>query len=156
MPLDAEPLFAALFARLQTLSASFRTISRVHPRDLPSPQIQPAIYLEGRSRRPKQEIGRKAVWTVGALATIYCRNDSNPGTAPMTQINALIKLVDAALERQGGEQSPMGSPHNQTTLGGLCQVCWISESDPHGVQIFEGIQDNQAMVLIPIDMIGVA
>lgn len=156
MALNAEPLFEALLARFTPLSPTpFVTLSRRgrHFSEVLASE-QPALFIEGRHQKPMQTRGLGAVWEIGALLTIYCRND-DPAVAPMTQINSLIHTVRQALERQTDEQSPMGSPRNQTTLGGLCQTCWISDKDPHGVVIDEGLIDQQAAIFIPIDMIVV-
>lgn len=156
MAVDREALFVALFDRLSSLDG-FVYASRIFRSwdDTPAAEM-PTLYLTKSDETSRYSVqGLPTLWRFEAHATLYIGNDALEPAS--TRINAIITAVEAALERKpmDGPLPGYGFPANPnggtfgTTLGGLCYACQISGT----VQVFEGIISNDAVVMIPIEML---
>jgi hypothetical protein len=162
MALDREARFAALFARLQSVT-NWKTASRVNLGWSEFLALeQPTMVLVKTAERQMQQQRNAALpflWELGAMAVILCRN-TDPNEPPSIQLNKLIQAVEAALELQPGEKaSPNASGPASvtgqlyTTLGGLCTVCAINGEVHIWEGAAEGVQNSQAVAWIPIGML---
>jgi hypothetical protein len=150
MALDREAIYAALFARLEALPG-FVTVSRrwKHWDDVDRTQ-QPALFLTQGNETPTQERGMPPAWRLLPTIYIYARHDADPQAIPGQTMNALIRAVEGALERQPNEVEPFGGPEEWgTTLGGLCSHCRISGT----VETDEGLMGDQAVTIIPLEVL---
>lgn len=161
MALNRETIYAALFARFQAKlgpagSNVIKTFSRKykHPEDIAFVD-QPALIQVAEGEHPEQAEGKPAVWTLGATLAIYLHdNVSNTAdTSPETPLLNLIDAVEAALERAPGENGPLNPNERQsTTLNGLVRHVWISGT----VEVYPGIDSEQSIALVPLEMLATA
>lgn len=131
-----EPIYAALFARLQAVSG-FRTISRrlKHWTDVPA-SMQPALYLVQRHEVLSGISGQLVRYDLEADVYLYA-NTADQSSTPSQILNPLLDAVEATLQPDyTGKQ----------TLGGLVQHCWIEGS----IETDEGVLGDQAVAIIPI------
>lgn len=133
-----EPIYAALFAKLQA-AASFKTTSRrlKHFSDVPAID-QPALYVAQRSESATTVPGQPTVWTMNVDVYLYVNNRGDQNVIPSTLINPLIDAVAASLA-----PNPID---NKCTLGGLVQHAWIEGQ----IQTDEGVLGDQAVAVIPV------
>jgi hypothetical protein len=158
MALDREPIFVAIFARLQAIPGVV-TCSRKwrHFDDVP-PMEQPAIFLTTGPEDCQPQRGMPPVWTLNPSIHVYCRNDADPteNAVPGVQLHALLKLIEAAFERTQAEASLANGPFSDsgadsygTTLGGLVNHCYIKGQ----IVTDEGLLQNQALAIIPVEVL---
>lgn len=139
-----EPVYAALFAKLGTLSATFNTISRrlAFVEEL-APELFPAVY------QLQTDIGTKAltmhgpiVWTIDAHWYVYAHQPIT--TLPSTTVlNPLIELAVSLLGTSDG------SPGTITVAGDTMGLMLNGQ-----IQIFEGLLGDRAVAVIPVRVIG--
>lgn len=140
MSLQIEPIFAALFAKLNT-APSFQTFTRrLKTYADAGPEDQPMLY--------QSELGFKAsednlempqVYTLKARIFGFCY-EADQVVDVHPQINDLISEVIATI-------APTDRGAVMQTLGGLCFQCRVSGE----VTIAEGI-DGQSEFQIPIEI----
>lgn len=135
-----DAIYAALFAKLTALSASFVTISRrlQHFDDVPS-GAQPALFLTVGNHNVDVTTGRPSRWVMGAELYVYARTDGRQVAG-----SVLLPLLDVI----ANTLAPDDLVNYRLTLGGLVEYCRI-EGD---VQIFEGDLGDQAIMIIPLSM----
>lgn len=151
MALDREALYTALFARLQALPGFVTVSRRWRPWSEVSKEEQPALFLAQGNETPTQQKGLPPAWRLDPTLYIYARNDADPEAIPGTTLNALLRTVEGALERQPVETDPFGGPEEwATTLGGLCSYCRISGT----VETDEGLLGGQAVALVPLEILA--
>jgi hypothetical protein len=161
MAAQREPIFSALFALL-TGVAGFAFTSRVFQDwDSVEPAECPAMFLaKGPEEAIVSKVGLPPMWKLRANGVMYCRNDEGRLVAPSIQINELLTLWEAALERKPTEPPITGVPQFPntpqgywgTSLGGLCYSCQITGQ----IQIFEGYISGTAMAVVPIEILTTA
>jgi hypothetical protein len=161
MAAQREAIFSTLF-NLLTGVADFAFISRtMQSWDDVTPSECPAMFLaKGDEQAITDKAGLPPIWKLTAKGVLYCRNDEGRLEAPSIQINNLLTLWEAALERQPSEPPPTGKPmftntpqgYWGTSLGGLCVSCQIVGQ----VQIFEGYISGAAMAVVPIEILTTA
>ena len=161
MALDREARFVALFERLKTVT-NWKSTSRINLGwDEFLALEQPAMILvktDEKQVQQQQNIGLPFLWDLGAMVVIYCRNTA-PNVPPSTQLNALIRAVEASLELQIGEKAGPGAVgpavlpgQLYTTLGGLVSRCMIVGEVRTWEGTAEGTVNSQAVAWIPIEM----
>lgn len=135
-----EPIYAALFAKLQTASGFATTSRRLrHWTDTPGGD-QPALFMAQKRetafpREPVPGLPTKYLLEVDVYVYVKARSNAAPG--PL--LNALIDAVEAAIAGTpgaGGKQ----------TLGGLCEHAWVEGT----IETDEGTLGDQAVAVIPI------
>jgi hypothetical protein len=142
--MNREAIYSALFKLLSGLD-SITTAERVlaHWDDV-SPNMQPALYMTMVSQTAEQITGFPTKYTLSAKVWIYTHRDTG-NVIPSAQINQILDELDAALK-------PAAGPLNKQTLGGLVEHCWISGE----IVTDEGTLGNQAVAIVPIQMLVVA
>ena len=159
MAAQREPIFAALFGRLTSVT-EFAFTSRVFQDwDTTQPPNCPAMFLAKGTEESIVKVGMPPLWTLHAVAVMYCKNDEGPDVAPSIQLNELLTAWEGALERQPTEP-PVSNPmflNNPTgswgtSLGGLCYSCQITGV----IQIYEGTIAGTAQAVVPIDILTTA
>ena len=135
-----EAVFAALFAKLQslpglvTVSRRLRNVQDVQPEEFPA-----AFQLQGnQDARFSGNTPATFTWKVDWL--LYVHND-DPTAAPSTDLNALIDAACALLN------PPPGSARQ--TLGGLVEYAAIDGA----IQVFEGVLGDRAVAVLPITLV---
>jgi len=159
MALDREPIYAALFARLQANVPGFVTMSRrLKTWDDISRDEQPALYLATGDQTPVNRLGVPPTWMLEAFVYMYFRLDEPTEMIPSAQLNAALTAIENALEAQQADFDPslkdnpfFGQRRHQTTLGGLVQYAWMLPA-----LVVEGIAQGQAAVRVPIQMLAAA
>jgi hypothetical protein len=149
MALDQERIYAALHERLKEKLEGNGFVAVTRERvDASRLKVQPVLQVVeiGGVSTPVRNL--PAVWTLQADAVIYARPEKI-SPAPGAEISQLVRLVEAALERDP-EESPGASGETRwTTLGGLVQHAWIAGSVERAF-----VKDaEQAIVFVPIEMV---
>jgi hypothetical protein len=153
---NAEPIYAALFAllqqQLQGSPPTFVTVGRRHvsPDEL-GPAQQPALFSIGvgavDNPRPEGTPGKvtlKALLIVYAFGSALNQPPGEETELTETVINNLILAVRTAL----APAFPNGG-FNRQTLGGLVRHCWIEGE----VSVDPGVYGQQAAALIPVHIL---
>lgn len=155
--MSREPIFAALFTRLQTV-AGLAYSSRIFTGwDDTSAIEQPALFLLKGDERAVIQRPLPPKWELEAKVLLLARTvESDPTIAPGTVLNNLLDGVMAVLARQGNEPpdaSPSFSPNPDmtawTTLGGLCSSVQVRGD----IVVDEGALGSQAAAVIPLVII---
>lgn len=128
--IDTEAIWAALFARLRERTDGFTTFSR--RRMDPGLDLYPALLLldDAGDETPSDEDGLPPLWTLDGEIVVLTRTPPGPGAgghgveaAPTAQLNALVRSVRSALERDAhdADAGPYLGAHGEfyTNLGGL-------------------------------------
>lgn len=139
-----EPIYAALFALLQTAigKAGVVTVKRgfKHFDDVNAAD-QPAVFMSQRAEvGAPQPRGMPSKWTLQVEVYIYARNDDTSLIAA-TPINNILDAITSALA------APIDGVQ---TLGGLVAHCWIEGA----IQIDEGTFGQQGVAIVPIHMLA--
>lgn len=159
MALDREPIFLALFARLQ---AATGPIVRYYTRRLegwdttPPPQQPSLALIKGIERvaYPANAVG--GVWTLVAHILVYVKDDGSNEAVIDPRFNDLMFAIEGALEMQPGEVAanvrpqfpPTGGAPAPTTLGGLVSYCRISGD----VEVYQGAIGHDGFLRIPVEI----
>lgn len=141
-----ETIYAALFAQLQNaLGNTFKTVSRRwQPPDQISPADRPALYQveTGEVAATSQKIaGLDIVWNLKIDLVIYSSGNSDPGSIPSQEMNALLDTVEAALSNPD-----IGSPQ---ALGGKVYTARIEGK----LEIVENVAGTMAMAVVPVVLV---
>ena len=137
-----EPIYAALYAKLQTIGGSVLTYSRIlqHWTDVASSR-QPAMYqVQMTEVANPQPLGLPTKWTLNLDIYIYVKGDGKTSQTPV--INALLDALTNVLAST--------NPSGKQTLGGLVEHCWIEGS----IQTDEGVLGDQSVVIVPIKILA--
>jgi hypothetical protein len=140
--MSREAAYVALFAKLQTLSGTFKLIDRRLRtlEELPQPNF-PALFMTVAPQKVVAKPGVPPRVTLGASIFIFV--SGNATAASGIVLNNLIDLVTTTL-------APSPSPFTpQQTLGGLVAHAWIEGT----IDVFEAIKTQRAAALIPITML---
>jgi hypothetical protein len=138
--IQREPIYAALFAKLQAIPGVVTCSRRlVHWADVTSAQ-QPAIFQAQRSEQVTQETGNPTVWKLAVDIYIYVKAPTTD--APAQYLNPLLDAVSAAL----GPENPVT---NRCTLGGLVHYARIAGQ----IETDEGTLGDQAVAIVPIEIL---
>lgn len=139
MPLAREPIYAALFTRLQAIPGLKHTSRRLRSISDTPANLLPALYMAQTGQTPLYEAGRQTQWELGADVYIYAfdRAGQNPGAI----INPLMDGLANALAFDN-------TMNNACTLGGLALKCEIGP-----VETDEGTMGEQAIVRAPITIL---
>ena len=144
---DRDSYYEALLARLKDAVPEVLTWTR---RDLTSDQLlrtqKPAGILRVSDMTPINERGLPTRWILGAAVILYVQQ--SPHTmSPDEELNGLIDRIADALQAQEDERQDLSA----TTLGGICERCWISDT----IEYVQGEGSGQAAAVIPIDILVV-
>jgi hypothetical protein len=140
--IQLEPICAALFALLQSVSG-FRTTGRTlkHWSDV-SAEMQPAGYQIQKTFSVQQVRGLPPVWrlTVDWYLYVHGSQDDNP---PSVQLNVLLSAILAVV--------PPADSTIVQTLGGLVQWARIEGA----IETDEGVLGEQSVAIIPLVILSV-
>lgn len=163
MALQREPIFEALFTRLQSATAG--TVKywtrRLEGWDTTAPPMEPALCLIKGGERPNYPAnGVGAIWLLSAHILVYVRDDGSNESVIDPRFNAIMTAIEGALEMQPGETPSNGRPAfpplagapASTTLGGLCAYCRISGD----VEVYQGVISNSGFLKIPVEILATA
>lgn len=134
-----EPIYAALFAKLQTIPGIVTSSRRLlHWSDCPD-DMQPAIYMTQAGETVETQIkGAPYKWTMAVKIWVYVR--VTDGAAPGPVINPILDAIEAVLTPQAGIKQ---------TLGGLCDEVIINGQ----IDTYEGTLGSQEVALVPITIL---
>lgn len=141
-----EPIYAALFAQLQSaLAANFKTISRrwLDPTQV-DPADRPALFQvqTGEVAATSQKIaGIPIVWNAKIDLVIYTTGDSSPTSIPSQELNGLLDAIENAL--------PNAQRGTAQTLGGKVYTARIDGK----IEVVENVNGMMALAVIPILMV---
>ncbi len=137
-----EPIYVALFTKLQAIGAGFATYSR-HLRHWTDVQAteQPSLFQVqvGELAQP-QPLGLPTKWTLSVDLYVYVKGDGK--TAMGATINPLLDAITTAIAPD--------NPSGKQTLGGLVEHCWIEGA----LETDEGVLGDQSVVIIPIRILA--
>lgn len=141
-----ETIYASVFAQLQTaLGATFKTVSRRwQPPDQISPADRPALYQveTGEIAATSQKIaGLGIIWNLKVDLVVYSSGNTDPGSIPSQELNALLDAVEAALRNL-----TIGSPQS---LAGKVYTARIDGK----LEIVENVAGPMAMAVVPIVLV---
>jgi hypothetical protein len=138
---NREAIYAALFARIAALPGLVTAGRRLkHWHDVP-PSLQPALFMVQKRERPSQQRGLPTTWVLAVDLYLYSHGGADPNAVPAQALNALLDGLEAAL-------APDPASGLQT-LGGLVDHAWI---DPGGIETDEGVLGDQAVAIVPIQI----
>ena len=138
--INREPIYAALFAKLQNLPGIVTASRRLkHYADVP-PTQQPAIFMIQRTEAAEQVKNLPAKWRLHADVIVYVNTGEDPNGVPAQLLNPIIDAIETALDPD--------SINGSQTLGGLVSHCWISGS----IETAEGVLGPQEIAVIPIEI----
>lgn len=144
MSIAREPIYAALFALVQSAAASHAvTIARrfVLASQVP-PAEQPAVFQVEKSERVQHERrGLPSKYWLSVDLVVYVQAGDS-ASIPSQAINQILDAIDAALA-----PSPDDPMHNQT-LGGLVEHAWIEGE----ALIVEGTLQDQSVAIVPVQL----
>lgn len=145
--LDRDAILAALFARLQTsLAGDVKTFTRRLSTYHTTP-LQPALVLLSDRHSAATDLGMPPIWRIAVEVLIYLET-MEADDSPETRVNALVKKLEEALERQANEpRTVWGGDEQGTSLGGLCSSCVVT-----GVQVDQGVEGGQGEAAITISI----
>jgi hypothetical protein len=135
-----ESVYAALFAKLQSLPGLVTVSRRLQNVQDVAPESFPAAFQLQGEQSAKFSGNTPAVFTWKADWLLYVHND-DPTSAPSTSLNTLIDAASALLNPPPGQ--------NKQTLGGLVEYCAIDGP----VQVFEGVLGDRAVAILPISIV---
>lgn len=138
-----EPYYAALFELLKFPELNTRSRRLRHWSEVPSGD-QPALFMIQTGESSTNERGKPSKWFLGVELYLYVSvEDEN--VAPSTIMNPILaKIRDRFTPSPGMPSQDLGFP-NQVSH------CWISES----IEIYDGFLGNQAVALIPMEILSV-
>lgn len=144
MSIAREPIYAALFALVQTavaphavtIARRFQLASQVPPVE------QPAVFQVQKAERTQHERrGLPAKYYLSVDLIVYVQAGDS-ASIPSQAINAILDAIDTALAPTPGD------PMNNQTLGGLVEHAWIEGE----ALIVEGTLQDQSVAIVPIQM----
>lgn len=148
--LDREPIVAALAARLSARCPSLKGVTRIYrpPSQVDAGERPLAIVAAG-SQVPQVRRGAPNLWTLQLPVYLYVQQDeSAPDVPPSIQLNALVKELEDALERDQFEAPTDPSEMYSTNLG-LRNVfsCRVTS-----VETDEGLMQPQALAVLVVQV----
>jgi hypothetical protein len=143
--ISREPIYAALFGRLET-AADFAVVDRRlrHWSDVAPPE-QPAQLMAQKTELANvRTLGAPTVRTLAVDLYVYAHS-SDPYLAPATVLNPLLDAVEAAL-------APSATTGVQDLgLPGQVQHAYISGK----IETDEGVLGDQAVAIVPVEILCV-
>lgn len=139
--MNREQIYQAFFALVSgapgivTKSRRLRSFA-----DISSAEC-PALYMSQHQETQAVQTGLPGKWTLHVEVVVFVNTGGNdPNVIPVSALNPIMDAICAILipPVDFGEQ----------TLGGLVHRCRISGS----IQIVEGVQDDTAMAVIPVEI----
>ncbi len=138
-----EPIYAALFAKLASIPG-IKTTSRkmAHWADVPAKQ-QPALYMiQSGETNENPARGLPPKWRLKAEFYLYVNPGEGKSIIPSQVMNPLLGAIRDALAFDNVVA-------NTCTLGGLASHCWISGE----IEVYDGVLGDQAVAVIPVDIL---
>ncbi len=143
MMISRETIYAALFARVAGAAPFGRATRRASVGGVRTLADFPALFMQ-QTGEQRPAGGSSTAWTLSVDLSIgVCVKD--PYVAPATVLNPLIDAVEAALAPQATGMQDLGLPM-------MVQHAYIAGV----IQIEEGMWDDQAVAIIPIDILCLA
>lgn len=155
MNTSRETIYAALFARLQTLVSAevvlpagyVRTASRFLKHwDQVAPEQMPYLAQVQRNETPKQQRGLPCAWTLYVDLYLYVRTNAqqDQSIVPTTLLNPIVDRIE------NNVLAPDSGPsENVCTLGGLVSHCWIDGT----IETSEGWLGDLEVAIIPVGIL---
>lgn len=136
-----EPIYAALFAKLQAIQG-ITTISRRlrHWTDVQAEE-KPAIFQAQRRELQQPRKGLPAKVTLQCDVYLYVDSGNDMTATPATIINPLMDAIEMALA-----PDPVSGVQ---TLGGTVSHCWIEGE----IMSDEGYLGSQGVLIIPVNIL---
>jgi hypothetical protein len=156
MAVDREAVYAALAARLQAkvrhlLAGDVRR--RIPGFSSLTDADQPCLCVIADTSTCALDGPLPAVWTLRALVILYARSGASPSSSAEPTLNAIVRAIEEALERQPDETSIAPGQRDQhwTTLGGT--VIWAR---PGGsVEYDAGHIEEQAIAAFSVELLPI-
>lgn len=147
--IDREAIYAALWSTVSgNLSAVTKSRRLRHWSDVSGPQ-QPAIFQSEKMQVAKvSTLGAPTLWTLSADIYVYVYS-ADDTVAPATLLNPMIDAVDSALAPTLG---PGGRMIQNLGLPQYVQHAYITGR----IETDEGVLGNQAVAIIPVEILCVA
>ena len=138
-----EPIYAALFALIESAVAFVTAERRLrHWSDL-APAEQPALFQSQKSETGAvKALGAPTVWTLNVELYLYAHS-SDPYQAPATILNPLLDAVEAALA------PAMTTGIQDLGLPAIVQHAYIAGR----IETDEGVLGDQAVAIIPVEIL---
>jgi hypothetical protein len=149
VPGGRERYYKALYERLTQYVTGAKNHYRCTPVSAVPTDKQPAFIMHVADQLIDQQPRMPGIHLLGAIVELVARSSTNPARAGDAVLNDLLDQVEAALERQPDEAPAPNGETFHTTLGGLVQRCWISDTM---VIVSTGEASDQAVALVPVVM----
>lgn len=140
--ISREPIYAALFARLQACYP-WVTSSRIlkHWADVPA-QLQPAMFMTQVGENAETISRQRPKWRLHVKAYVYMHAATQSGVIASQLLNPVLDAVSQALQ-------PDYPTQESQTLGGLVSYARIEGN----LETDEGFLGDQAVAIIPITLL---
>lgn len=132
-----EPIYAALFAKLQSVPGIVTASRRIRHFTQVKPQEMPALFQTQIMEKPAVQRGIPTRYNLAVEVTLFIWQQ-NATDAITPTLNPLLDGIEYALR-------PDNVPQTECTLGGLVSHCRI---DGGAVEIFEGMNEGKLTVAI--------
>lgn len=136
--MNREPIYSALFAKLQGLPGVVTASRRLRHWSDVSPAEQPAVFMAQKNELAQITTGQATRWTLAVDVYLYVKTGGSH-EAPGPLLNPLLDAIESAL----AVDNPI---KNTCTLGGLVQHCRIEGA----IETDEGTLGDQAVCIVPI------
>lgn len=137
-----EPIYAALFSRLQGVAGITTFSRRLRHWDEVSANEQPALFQVQTGEAPEQNRGLPPKWQLGVEVYVYITSPSVT-IVPSILLNQILGAIRDILA-----PDPVS---NVNTLGGMVSHCWISGQ----IEMYDGVLGEQIVALVPIEILSV-
>jgi hypothetical protein len=124
MAISREPIYAALFARLQSKVTLCKTFARkwIEPQQIGQDQQPALLCLEGK-QTPNDRSPLPPIWTLEATIVVYAR--TNDTATPGTILSNILDQIESALEIQPAKERCSSA---RSTARSECPPCRRSGS----------------------------
>lgn len=147
VPGGREKYYKALFERLQARVAGFASITRCRPPSGVPLGEQPALVLHVADQAIEHSPRMPTKYLLGAILEVLVPVATGTTQTGDEILNDLLDAIEEALVLQDDEQPPANGESYYTTLGGICNRCWVVDSF---VLVSSGEASEQAIALVPV------
>lgn len=154
LSLDREPIVAALAARLKARCPSLKDVTRLYrPYNRVEAEEKPLAIVVVGSQRGDVRRGAPSTWTLQLPVYLYTHADeASLSTVPSTQLNALVKEIEDALERDTAAETPSLMDELYSTNLGLknVYVCRLTS-----VETDEGLLQPEGVAVLTVEVTAI-
>lgn len=139
--MNRESIYAALFALVGSATGIITKSRRLRSFDMVSSAECPALFMTQHTETQTVQTKMPGKWTLAVDIAVFVNTGANdPNIIPSSVLNPILDSICSMLVPTPalGEQ----------TLGGLVERCRISGA----IQIVEGVQDDTALAVIPVEI----